>query len=165
MSEPDTVRLRYLVDAVATATPAQRIVMLYDRLLVDIDRTLAEFDAGVTASASVHLRHAQAIIGELWGSLDVSAWSGAADLVSLYSFLMREFIDVERFSDPDRLGVCRRIVELLRGSWAEAAEKVAPQQTTAASTATSSSRGAAAATRAAFAPTAHCGVPAGSWIS
>ena len=34
-------RARYLADAVATATPAKRIVLLYDRLWLDIQRAQA----------------------------------------------------------------------------------------------------------------------------
>ena len=75
----DPARARYLADAVATATPARRIVLLYDRLWLDIQRAQAAQDCG-DPSARDHLQHAQQILAELLGSLDVSAWSGAADL-------------------------------------------------------------------------------------
>ncbi|HEX4728257.1 MAG TPA: flagellar protein FliS, partial [Jatrophihabitans sp.] len=61
-------RARYLADAVATATPAKRIVLLYDRLWLDIQRAQAGLDSA-DPTARDHLQHAQRIVAELLGSL------------------------------------------------------------------------------------------------
>jgi flagellar protein FliS len=115
----DTARARYLADAVATATPARRIVLLYDRLWLDIQRAQAAQDCG-DAAARDHLQHAQQIVAELLGSLDVAAWSGAADLASLYSYLLRELISEVIEPRPGRLAAVTRIVTDLRTSWQQA---------------------------------------------
>jgi flagellar protein FliS len=115
----DPARARYLADAVATATPARRIVLLYDRLWLDIQRAQAAQDCGDTAARD-HLQHAQQIIAELLGSLDVSAWPGAANLASLYSYLLRELIDEVLEPRPGRLAAATRIVFDLRSSWQQA---------------------------------------------
>lgn len=115
----DAARARYLADAVATATPARRIVLLYDRLWLDIQRAQAAQDCG-DASARDHLQHAQQIVAELLGSLDVAAWSGAADLASLYSYLLRELISEVLEPRPGRLAAATKIVADLRTSWQQA---------------------------------------------
>ena len=68
----DALRARYLADAVATATPARRIVLLYDRLWLDVQRAQAATDAGEPTRDQ--LQHAQQIVAELLGSLDLAAW-------------------------------------------------------------------------------------------
>lgn len=115
----DPARARYLADAVATATPARRIVLLYDRLWLDIQRAQAAQDCG-DISARDHLQHAQQIVAELLGSLDVTAWSGAADLAGLYSYLLRELIAEVLQPRPGRLAATTKIVSDLRSSWQQA---------------------------------------------
>jgi flagellar protein FliS len=115
----DPARARYLADAVATATPARRIVLLYDRLWLDVQRAQAAQDCGDLAARD-HLQHAQQIVAELLGSLDTSAWSGAADLASLYSYLLRELIGEVLEPRPGRLASVTRIVSTLRESWQQA---------------------------------------------
>ena len=73
---------RFAAEALETATPAQLLVKLYDRLLLDIDRGEAAQRAGQHVAASEQLMHAQAIVSELMSSLDVDAWSGGPGLMS-----------------------------------------------------------------------------------
>ena len=75
----DEIRARYLRDKVLTASPAQRVVMLYDRLGLDL--TLAQ--AGIADdpfAAGAHLSHAMQIVAELQSSLDVNAGGPAVNL-------------------------------------------------------------------------------------
>lgn len=120
----DAGRARYLADAVATATPARRIVLLYDRLWLDLQRAQAALDADAP-SARDHLQHAQLIVAELLGSLDLNAWSGAADLAGLYGYLLRELIAESGEPRPGRLAAISKIVTDLRASWQQAADQLA----------------------------------------
>lgn len=120
----DAGRARYLADAVATATPARRIVLLYDRLWLDLQRAQAALDADAP-SARDHLQHAQLIVAELLGSLDLNAWSGAADLAGLYGYLLRELIAESGEPRPGRLAAVSKIVTDLRASWQQAADQLA----------------------------------------
>jgi flagellar protein FliS len=127
-------RARYLADAVATATPAKRIVLLYDRLWLDIQRAQAALDATAAIDPTGpagrdHLQHAQQIVAELLGSLNLTAWSGAADLAALYGFLLRELMDEAMASRPGRLAGVSRIVADLRASWQQAEEQLADGRT------------------------------------
>jgi flagellar protein FliS len=119
----DAARARYLADAVATATPARRIVLLYDRLWLDVQRAQAAQDGGEPIARD-HLQHAQQIVAELLGSLDRTAWSGAADLAALYGYLLTELIAEAGESRPGRLALISRIVSDLRATWQQAAEQL-----------------------------------------
>jgi flagellar protein FliS len=117
----DELRARYLRDRVMTATPAQRVVMLYDRLALDL--TLADSAADL-ATAGGYLSHANQVIAELLSSLDVSAGGPAENLSSIYPYLLNELIAV-RGGAPERLAGVRQIVTTLRDAWAQAADLVA----------------------------------------
>lgn len=119
----EAARARYLADAVATASPAKRIVLLYDRLWLDIQRAQAAQDCAHPAARD-HLYHAQQIVAELLGSLDQSSWSGASDLAALYSYLLRELIGEVLEARDGRLAGITRIVSDLRSSWQQAEEQL-----------------------------------------
>jgi len=129
----DAGRLRYLANAVSTATPAQRIVMLYDRLGLDIERAAS---TEASSEASPHIRHAQQIVAELLSSLDASVWAGADDLAAIYGYLLTELIGCNSQPDPDRLRSVGVIVADLRSSWHEAGQQIssAPSRPTSLST-------------------------------
>jgi flagellar protein FliS len=114
-------QLRYLADAVNTASPAQLIVMLYDRLLLDIRRGIDLQSQSDRVCASVHIRHGQEIIAELRASLRTDEWSGADDLAALYGFLLVELVEINGAPDVNRLTAVEAIVCGLRDSWRTAA--------------------------------------------
>ncbi|MEN1976284.1 flagellar export chaperone FliS [Cellulomonas sp. P4] len=119
------VRTRYLADAVATAGPAKLLTMLYDRLLLDMDRAEERFRAGDRVGGTSQLGHAQEIVAELMANLDVDAWDGAERLLSVYTFLLSELIGAATSGDADRVAACRGVVAPLAETWREAAAVVA----------------------------------------
>jgi len=114
------LRARYLSDRVLTATPAQRVVMLYDRLQLDLARADGAIDP---ADRGDHLDHALLVVAELAGSLDVHAGGPAENLSALYGYLIGELV-AARGGRTDRLPGARSIVESLREAWAVAAAAV-----------------------------------------
>jgi flagellar secretion chaperone FliS len=119
------LRARYVNDSVTTASPARLLVMLYDRLVLDLasaEQALAEDDR---EAASARLHHAQEIIIELRTSLDVDAWSGGPALASLYTYLLTELIGANVSCDTDRVVAVRGLVEPLRDAWHTAAAQLA----------------------------------------
>ncbi|MGX7681048.1 flagellar export chaperone FliS [Jatrophihabitans sp. DSM 45814] len=125
-------QLRYLADTVNTASPVRLLVMLYDRLVLDIRRAADAQEASEQIVASEQLRHAQQIVAELLTSLRMQGWDGAENLASLYGFILGELIAVNLTPSPARLRAVEQIVSDLRDSWREAAltvleaTKVAP---------------------------------------
>ncbi len=116
-----TARDAYLGSMVSTASPARLLVMLYDRLVLDLQRAADQQDSGNHAAASPQLMHAQEIVLELSSSLQVDAWEGAPRLASIYSFLHREMVraNIERNAEVTRS--CLALVQPLAEAWREAA--------------------------------------------
>ena len=120
------IRARYLADAVATAGPTRLLTMLYDRLLVDVDRGERALRTGERGEATGHLSHAQEIVTELMCSLDVELWDGAQNLLSIYTFLLRELVEASVSGDPERVAACRALIEPLHEAWNEAGQSLTP---------------------------------------
>ena len=119
MTNP-ALRNRYLAETVATASPGQLLVMLYDRLVVDLTQAEEAMRAAEFPIASGRMMHAQDIVAELRSSLDVTVWEGAAGLAQLYGFLFSHMIKANVRRDPALVAECREIVEPLRDAWREA---------------------------------------------
>jgi flagellar protein FliS len=121
MTNPGAMRARYLADSIATASPARLLIMLYDRLVLDLTQGEEAIRAGDRGAASDRLMHAQDIIAELLATLDPTAWDGAEGLAALYRFLLQELVQANIKQDAGRAGACRELVEPLRDAWRDAA--------------------------------------------
>lgn len=128
----DDLRLRYLRERVLTASPAQRVAMLYDRLSLDLAWAAGEeTDEG----RARHLEHALRIVAELHASLDTTVGGPAENLAALYPYLIRELLAV-RGGETGRLAGAAGIVDSLREAWTQAAAALsAPRETAAAAAA------------------------------
>ena len=143
MSAIAAQRARFAATAVTTATPQALVVMLYERLVLDLQRgELAQRD-GQLAVANTQLQHAQDIITELDHCLDVDVWDGGPALRALYTWLLTELVQANITNDPDRTAACRTLVEPLRDAWREA---VSGGASTGTSTGTSTAGGATVGT-------------------
>src|SRR3712207_9350454 len=101
-----SLRARYLGDAVATSSPQQILVMLYDRLALDLERAQKFVAAGEREAASEQLQHAQEIVLELLTSLQVDAWEGGPRLAALYNWLIGELVQANvKLDTKDRKSV------------------------------------------------------------
>jgi flagellar protein FliS len=114
-------RDRYVADAVATASPARLVTMLYDRLVRDLLQAEQAMREGDDANAGRLLGHASEIVLELRAALDPSAWSGGPGLAALYSYLLTELLAAHVSRDASKVAACRDIVEPLAATWQEAA--------------------------------------------
>lgn len=109
----------YVDNSLSTASPARLVVMLYDRLVLDLER--AEGAIGSAEPAGPHLLHAQDIVMELLSSLDVTAWDGASRLAGIYTFLYTELVRANVARDADGVAACLGLVVPLRDAWRDAA--------------------------------------------
>jgi flagellar secretion chaperone FliS len=120
-----SLRARYLGASVTTASPQQLLVMLYDRLALDLERGEAALERHDREEANTQLQHAQEIILELQASLHVDAWDGGPRLSALYTWLLSELVRANVRNDVRRVRDCRKVVEPLRDAWREAAASLA----------------------------------------
>jgi flagellar secretion chaperone FliS len=120
-----SLRARYIGDTVTTASPQRLLVMLYDRLALDLERAHAALAEGDRNGARKQLQHAQEIVLELRSSLQVDAWEGGPRLASLYTWLIGELVQANIKGDRNRVSSCLQVVEPLRDAWRQAAAALA----------------------------------------
>ncbi|TFC75639.1 flagellar export chaperone FliS [Cryobacterium sp. TMS1-20-1] len=118
-------RARYTRDAVLSASPARLLTMLYDRLLLDLNRAESAQLAEDWATASNNLIHAQAIVSELASTLKVEAWNGGAGLFALYTYVSNALMGANTLRDVRRTRESIALLEPLRQTWHEAADLLA----------------------------------------
>jgi flagellar protein FliS len=114
------LRDRYLQDSINTASPGKLLLMLYDRLILDLMQAEEALRVDDRESAHERITHAQEIVIELRISLDLESWSGAPGLANLYGYLLTELIGANIAKDAARVAVCRGFLEPLRDAWREA---------------------------------------------
>jgi flagellar protein FliS len=124
----NALRQRYLQDAVSTASPATLLVMLYDRLVLDLLRAEGALREKDRQAANTQLQHAQDIISELANTLDMDVWDGARQLMSIYNFLLTTLVDANINGDADLVVSCRELIEPLQDAWQRAASQVAESE-------------------------------------
>jgi flagellar protein FliS len=122
-----SARAAYFRDSVTSASPAQALAMLYDRLLLDLRWAEKCQDESDWLTASTHLIHAQAILTELAGTLKPELWSGGPALMSLYVYLLSILRtgNAHRRIEPTREAI--ELLEPLRVSWHVATERAASE--------------------------------------
>ena len=114
-------RNAYVDQMVTTAGPGRLLVMLFDRLVLDVQKALAAQQTDDFTAASPQLLHAQEIVLELRSSLQRDVWEGAAQLDSIYAWLHTRLIQANVQRDPAMTAECLRIIEPLAEAWREAA--------------------------------------------
>jgi flagellar protein FliS len=120
MSTP-ALRARYIGDSVSTASPGRLLVMLYERLVLDLAQAEGALHNRDREATNRHLVHAQDIIMELRATLDLTAWEGAGRLANIYTFLLAELIAANVTADAARVTACRELIEPLLDAWRQAA--------------------------------------------
>jgi flagellar secretion chaperone FliS len=88
----NNARAAYVDASIATASPARLLVMLFDRLVLDVQRGLDAQRTGDFEETHKQLSHAQDIVMELQVSLRPEEFKGGYELAALYSYLHRQLI-------------------------------------------------------------------------
>ena len=114
-------RAAYMDASVATADPSRLLVMLCDRLVLDVQRALAAQVAGDHEEAHHQLVHAQAIVLELRNSLDPEGFQGGAELAGLYTYLYQQLVQANIHRDSAVTEECEQIVTQVADTWRQAA--------------------------------------------
>jgi flagellar protein FliS len=111
----------YNRNAILSATPAQLLTMLYDRLLLDLERAQLAQTTERWLDARENLLHAQDIVTELQGTLDVAAWDGGPGLFALYNYVSVALVNANINRNVALTAECIALLEPLRQTWHEAA--------------------------------------------
>lgn len=111
----------YIKDTVATASPQRLLVMLYDRLVLDLTRAESAIDVRDHGGAHNALVHAQDIICELRATLDLEIWPEGQQLGLVYDYLGELLIDANLRKDITPIGTCKTLIEPIHDAWREVA--------------------------------------------
>jgi flagellar secretion chaperone FliS len=115
----------YVDNSVSTAGPERLLVMLCDRLVLDVQRGLEAQRERNHMEAHNQLVHAQEVVIHLRSTLRVEAWEGGPGLASLYDWLHNELIRSNISKDPAVTEGCLSIVTNLADTWRTAALQAA----------------------------------------
>jgi len=114
-------RAAYMDASVATASPARLLVMLYERLVLDVQRGLEAQQRGDFQETHRQLTHAQDIVLELQASLRADQFKGGYGLSALYGFLHRQLVMANVRKDAAITDECLTMVTELCETWRLAA--------------------------------------------
>ncbi len=122
---PPNPRNAYLQASIATAGPQALLLMLCDRLVLDVQRAAAAQLGADVPETHHHLVHAQAIVTELATSLDPDGFKGGHQLAELYRYLLSVLVTANVTKDPRRIAEGLRLSTSIAGIWHEAAAVLA----------------------------------------
>lgn len=111
----------YIKDTVATASPQHLLVMLYDRLVLDLTRAESAIDLRDHGGAHNALVHAQDIVTELRATLDLEVWPEGRQLGLVYDYLGELLVDANLRKDAAPITTCKALIEPIHGAWREIA--------------------------------------------
>jgi len=114
----------YNRNQILSATPSELVNMLYNRLVLDLTRAEDAQERGDWAVATDQLLHAQAIIAELSGSLDLAAWDGAERQLAIYQYVNSTIVSANINRNVALTKEARLLIEPLQEAWREASESL-----------------------------------------
>lgn len=115
---------QFRTEVVSTAPSEKLLTMLYDRLVLDLERGAAALADGPNPQAAPFLTNAQDIVHELRCSLDVNAWDGGQSLMSVYDYVYTQLVRANISGDAEKVRECRDLLAPIRDAWHEAIAQV-----------------------------------------
>lgn len=110
---------------VLSASPDRLLLMLFDHLVVQLERARIGIDRKDVTMQVTALTKSRAIVGELLATLDFEQGGDIAQqLADLYQFMLVELVDVARREDTTMLTRLSGIVSTLRDGFGAAAEQM-----------------------------------------
>ncbi len=116
MSPPMTTN-PYLADTVLTASPGRLLVMLYDRLALDLVQAEHCVERADVGGAHDRLVHAQDIITELRSTLNLEVWPEGQKLKLVYDYLLEQLVVANMRKDADVVRTVRQLVAPIHDAW------------------------------------------------
>jgi flagellar secretion chaperone FliS len=110
----------YQSHAVQTANGPHLLLMLCDRMSVDIARAEVALQVGDNKAANENLQHAQKIVRMLRSALDPEGFKGAYELLSVYSFLEDHLVRANMEKDATVVRECAELVRPIHEAWRKA---------------------------------------------
>ncbi len=107
--------------AVEGSSSVALVIMLYDRLVADLQRGAAAIRNADVETRCAELKHALLILQQLEGSLDQERGGAAArNLGSLYSYARSQVMEAQLSADPQKLEKLAAHFRDVRTAWQQA---------------------------------------------
>jgi flagellar secretion chaperone FliS len=110
----------YRNQAVQTADGPHLLLMLCDRLAVDIARSEVALDTRDNKAANDHLQHAQRIVRMLRNALQPDRFAGGRELLSVYVFLENYLVRANLEKSAALARECAELVQPIHEAWTRA---------------------------------------------
>ena len=116
----------YRDHAVTTASPAKLVVLIFQRLTLDLERALHALETD--QSPHTHLIHAQDLLVALLDALDLDAWEHAPQLANIYLTIHQNLITANIEKNPTLIRDNLDIITELTQAWTQAETQVGDMQ-------------------------------------
>ncbi|MCP5029116.1 MAG: flagellar export chaperone FliS [Actinomycetia bacterium] len=113
-------RQRYLTDGVGSASAERLVILLFERLLRDLDEAQAALLIGERDRAHERLLNGQDILTELDIALDVDQWEPAGQLRAIYRYSADLLVRANVRRDVEAIDEARRVLTPLAETWRSA---------------------------------------------
>lgn len=112
---------RLMVEQIELATPAERLMIIWNRLTLNLEQAQQAMSAGDHEQTNTQLQSAQQILVILSNTLDHS-WPPAARIDQLYRWAWERLVAANVNFDPAELAAATPVLTELHAAWATAAE-------------------------------------------
>lgn len=116
---------RVMVEQVQLASPAERLMMIWERLMANLGQASEAMSSGDHERANNELLSAQQILVILSNTLDHD-WEGAANLDAVYRWCWEKLVEANVGWDEAKLDEARGILGRLYEAWTAAANVPTP---------------------------------------
>lgn len=107
---------------VQTANGPRLLVMLCDRLAVDVVRAQVALETKDMKVVNESLQHAQKIVRVLRSALDPDGFAGGHELLSVYVFLETHLVQANMEKNATLIRECAGLIEPIREAWSKAVQ-------------------------------------------
>jgi flagellar secretion chaperone FliS len=111
----------YKESAILTAPPERLVVMLYDGIRRFLYQGAVAMRDGNIELSNSRMQRAEAIIGELNATLDMSQGQVAERLRSLYLFSLRHLMEARLKQSPEMIEEAMNVLDTVGDAWREMA--------------------------------------------
>lgn len=109
---------RYRETDLGTMTRERMVVLLYEKMVSDLEDAVIALEANDRATFTKKVNHSQRIVAELRNSLDhATGGEIARNLDSIYEFVFREHLSLLLDRDPRRARSCIEVLAPLLAAW------------------------------------------------
>ena len=107
-------------------SPLQIVVMLYDNALASMKASKAAIAAGDSHRRDFQLNRSEQIVTALMHCLDSRSGEMAADLKTLYCYVLNELSEAHQDTTTARIDRCESVLKDLRNVWLELEAAITP---------------------------------------